>query len=224
VSPLRNLSVLLMNPEPVGRRTRAPASAMGGNSNAAAPLGETLWPHRWRPLRAMWRAAIPRPWRGWVSDEASLTDRVRALCGAELRVRLVSQAWQRPLRDEAATLGLALQERALVRQVYLVCGEQAWVFARTVVPGHTLRGKHRRLARLGTRPLGAVLFTDRSVHRHSVEVACLQPWHRLYRDATRCLSPRPALLWGRRSLFMASGHPLMVTELFLPEIETVTPR
>ena len=139
-------------------------------------------------------------------------------------VALVSQAWQRPLRDEAASLELALQERALVRQVYLLCGEHAWVFARTVIPGYTLRGKHRRLARLGTRPLGAVLFTDRSVHRHSVEVACLQPRHRLYRDATRCLSAQPALLWGRRSLFMASGHPLMVTELFLPEIENVTLR
>lgn len=222
VSPLRNPFPALTDAG--GRPARTCPPAMASDKGADGHSGEKLWPHRWHPLRATWRTGIPRSWLVWLSDATSLTDRVRSLCGAGMRVRLVKQAWERPLRDEAASLDLALHEGALVRQVYLLCGERPWVFARTVIPGHTLRGKHRRLARLGTRPLGAVLFSDRSVHRYSVEVTCLQPWHRLYRDATRSLSRRPELLWGRRSLFIASGHPLMVTELFLPEIENVTPR
>jgi chorismate--pyruvate lyase len=71
---------------------------------------------------------------------------------------------------------------------------------------------------LGNRSLGTLLFTHPLVKRHSLHFKVLQPHHFLYRSATASLNEPPARLWARRSLFTLRGAPLLVTEVFLPEI------
>ena len=107
---------------------------------------------------------------------------------------------------------------AVVREVQLLCDEVPWVFARTLIPASSLKGPARRLTRLGSRPLGAVLFADRQVRRGDTEVARLQPGERLFHAATDSLVPSPGAIWGRRTLFYMAGRPLLVNELFLPQI------
>jgi chorismate lyase len=172
----------------------------------------------WIPQDRLIRARVPVAVLSWLLEPGSLTDRLRRACGGGLRVRVVSQAWVRPHADEAFALGLRWGERALVRQVQLLCGGRPWVFARTVIPGDSLRGRHRRLARLGTRPLGAVLFADKSMRRGALELAALAPGVALYELAAACLAGRPSLLWGRRSVFRLGGRPLLVSEIFLPDV------
>jgi chorismate--pyruvate lyase len=92
------------------------------------------------------------------------------------------------------------------------------VFARTVIPRATLTGPRRRLTRLKTRPLGAVLFADPSMQRGPVEIARLTPRDKLYPVALRHLGRQPPEIWGRRSLFTLGGKPLLVSEIFLPGI------
>jgi len=133
-------------------------------------------------------------------------------------VRLLSQRWENPLPDEARLLGIRPKRHALVRQVLLLCKGEPWVYARTVIPRSTLSGRRRRFVRLGTRPLGAVLFADPSMQRSEVQVASLGPATRLYRLACRELEERPAVLWGRRSVFRLSDRPLLVSEIFLPAV------
>jgi chorismate--pyruvate lyase len=87
------------------------------------------------------------------------------------------------------------------------------------MPRQTLVGRLRRLADLGTRPLGATLFADPSMRRGPVEVARLMPdqgLHRLVAGAVPECAKQP--VWGRRSVFRLSDKPLLVYELFLPEI------
>lgn len=107
---------------------------------------------------------------------------------------------------------------ANVREVYLLCREQPCVFARTVIPARTLRGKYRRLTRLGNKSLGAVLFADKSMRRSSLEIAHLMPGQRLFERALRDLLARPPLIWGRRSLFHLAGNPLLLSEIFLHDM------
>ena len=76
------------------------------------------------------------------------------------------------MADEARALGLRLGAWAWIREVQLLGDGQPWVFARTLIPADTLRGRGRRLTRLGTRPLGEVLFTDPGVRRGPVN-ACI---------------------------------------------------
>jgi chorismate--pyruvate lyase len=133
-------------------------------------------------------------------------------------VRVLSQGWGSPLRSEARVLQLRRGERCLVREVQLLCDEHPWVFARTIIPATTLSGPQRRLARLGSRPLGAVLFADPSMRRGAVQIAAITARHGVFARAIRELKQRPQQIWGRRSVFRVAGKPLLVSEIFLPGI------
>jgi len=173
----------------------------------------------WRPYRRFRRQAIPSSLLEWLLDPGSLTQRVQSACSGRFRVELLGQCRVRPLDNEARVLGMRLGTRALVREVRLLCDEVPWVFARTVIPLRSLRGRQRRLGRLGTRPLGAVLFADISMRRGDLEVARLRGDDALLRSAAGFES-LPAEIWGRRSVFRVGGKPLLVSEFFLPDLVT----
>jgi len=172
---------------------------------------------RWKPHQSWLRAAIPVRLCGWLLDPASLTLRLQKLCPGRFRVRLLSQGWGSPRLDEAQVLGMRYGERAIVRQVELLCGNRPWVYARTIIPATSMRGKLQRLAHLGTRPLGAMLFADPGMRRERVELANIKPGEALFRDATRHMSWQSGDIWGRRSVFRIADKPLLVSEIFLPE-------
>ena len=73
-------------------------------------------------------------------------------------------------------------------------------------------------ARLGTRPLGELLFADPSMRRETMEIAVLGRGTALYRLALRGVPVRPTAIWGRRSVFRLDRQPLLVNEIFLPGI------
>ncbi len=160
---------------------------------------------------------MPRALRGWLLDTASLTLRLQQLCPGRFRVRLLSQSWGKPFQDEARVLGMPHGSRALIRQVHLLCGEQAWIYARTVIPVSSLCGRLQRLAHLGTRPLGGMLFADPGMQRGGVELARTR--HRAGHACRGNLSSgtAPAEIWGRRTVFRLADKPLLVSEIFLPD-------
>lgn len=176
-----------------------------------------LEPH-WHSHHAGERHGAPAELLQWLLDRASLTARLRAACCGRFRVEVRGQGWGRPLLNEARVLGLRPEAYAFVREVHLLCDERPWVFARTIIPAATLKGGRRRLANLGKRPLGAVLFADRSLRRSPVEIARLQSGQPLFACACAPLAAEPAIIWGRRSVFRLSGQPLLVSEIFLPGI------
>lgn len=172
----------------------------------------------WRPRRVLIAASIPAHVRPWLFDTASLTQRVVCACRATFRVEVIRQSWRRPMRNEAFALDLPPQTLARVREIHLRCGEVPWVYARTVIPRATLTGRNRRLARLGARSLGAILFADPSMERGEVEIACVTPADKLYQHATQGLASKPAELWARRARYSLDGRPLLVSEIFLPSL------
>lgn len=132
-------------------------------------------------------------------------------------MRLLSLAWGPPRLDEALALDMRHGERAVIRQVHLLCGDRPWVYARSVIPATSMRGKLQRLAHLGNRPLGAMLFADPGMQRGSVELANIGPGEALFRDATGHMRQQPGNIWGRRSVFRIAHKPLLVSEIFLPQ-------
>lgn len=108
--------------------------------------------------------------------------------------------------------------RALIRQVQLLCGNRPWVYARTVIPATSMCGRLQRLARLGNRPLGAMLFADPGMRRGRVELARITPGQTLFAAALGHTGrDTPAAIWGRRSVFRIADKPLLVSEVFLPQ-------
>lgn len=170
----------------------------------------------WRPRRLLRRGMVPATdWR-CLTDPASLTQRVVAACGGQFRVHVIDQHWMRPLRNEALALGVPITQYALVRQVFLMCDDEPWVYARTVIPASTLTGRLRQLSKLRSRSLGAFLFADPAMSREELHIVHLTSRDKLFRRATARLRKKPDAVWGRRSVFRLSGKPLLVSEIFLP--------
>jgi chorismate--pyruvate lyase len=171
----------------------------------------------WQPHRQHRCNEIPPELCAWLLDPESLTLRLQQLCPRRFEVRVITQQRGRPAHNEAQALGMRNGGHALIREVQLLCGDKPWIYARTVIPVRSLRGRLKRLAHLGTRPLGGVLFADPGMRRGVVELACILPGQALYTAATAHLRQRPAAIWGRRSVFTINRKPLLVSEVFLPE-------
>lgn len=200
---------------------RAQASRRAG-IRAGAVLQPLSYRYRvepvWREATRLHRRDVPAAALRWLLDPASLTRRIQGACPGCFRVEVLSQGYVRPQRNEAQALGMRDALWAFVREVHLLCDGQPWVFARTIIPRDTLVGPNRRLTRLKTRPLGALLFADPRMERGPVEIARLTPCDQLFPAATRRLASEPEAIWGRRSLFTLAGKPLLVSEIFLPDI------
>ncbi len=163
-------------------------------------------------------ADLPDEMAEWLLDTGSLTKRLRQ--AGDFRVELLKQQFERPLLCERRALGLDDRATALVRQVHLYCNGQVKIYARTVMPLSILHGSSRRLARLGNRPLGELLFRDTSMRRSPVQIARIEEGDLLHRWGVAGIKGLTVVgrIWGRRSVFCLSGRPLLVNEIFLPPL------
>ncbi len=166
----------------------------------------------WYRADRLHRGRVPAAVSAWLFAGGSLTAHIRARCPGRFRLRILRQRVASPRRDEAALLGIPPRGRALVREIELCCGTRPLVVARTIIPLASLRGRQQRLAGLGRRPLGALLFADRSARREPYQIARLTLRQAGIAQPTVVASP----VWGRRAVFRIGGVPLLVSEFFLP--------
>jgi len=170
---------------------------------------------RWYRRNQLFNHPVSPVLSTWLFDDSSLTSRLISLCGDKFSVRVISQKWQKIDASDASAMALRGKQSALVRQVLLCCESQPMVYARTIIPATTIRGGQRRYANMGNRPLGAMLFSDRTMRRECVQVTQLPKQHQAY-----SYTASDEVMWGRRSVFRVSGKPLLVAEYFLPELLT----
>lgn len=150
-----------------------------------------------------------------------------------MTVKVVFQGRRRLHRDEQFLArggrGRRTAHTALTRDVVLYCGSTPVVYAHSVLaPGE--RGAGRRLMQgMGSRPLGAALFTDPRIQRRMLRQHKVGRGHELYRQSANVATSgnawgatgAPGILWARRSLFMVGKSPILVTEVFLPGVLTL---
>lgn len=158
-------------------------------------------PHsNWHAYRRVPASFMPRHWQKWVLDRGSLTKRLQHASNDDFYVRVKKQSITRPSLSERKVLKLALGRQALIREVELVCHDEVWVRARSVIPLSTLSGEERQLRSLGNKPLGAFLFASRSMKREQLEIS-------RYIDSS-------GASFARRSVFRLHKKPLLVVEHF----------
>lgn len=174
----------------------------------------------WHNAKALSKTTLSGSLRLWLLDNSSLTRRLREICDQRFRVKIVYQGWALPMVNEAHHLAIPCHRRVFSREVVLQCGEHAMVYARTIIPARTLKGRLSRLAKLGEKPLGEILFTDPHIHRHDLEIARLQPGELLFEKARHVMAGSPpaqvGAIWARRSTFAYHDKRLLVSEIFLP--------
>jgi fumarylpyruvate hydrolase len=159
---------------------------------------------------------VPHDLLSWLAEPGMLTARVRALCGPAMEFRRLGR-----LRD--AELSTSLRERlqvddatCLLREVEFCASSGRIVFAQTVLPASTV-DRYPWLRELGDSPLGEALRqVDAPLEREPLEYAELPAGHPLV-QAARCDGADMAL-WARRAVYRLDGLPILVQEVFLPEL------
>ena len=167
-----------------------------------------------------WKTFLPNTEAGyapWLHNHGSLTLRIQERCD---KFGVINQCdcLKTAAHDETALLGLPSRQKIYTREVFLIADNKPVVFAHSVVAPQHLRGAWQALQYLGSRPLAALLFAHPLVQRAPLHYRTLKANHTLYRRAIATLEAPPLRLWARRSLFTLHGAPLLVTEVFLPEI------
>lgn len=157
---------------------------------------------------------VPAQHCHWLSDPASLTDKLVARAAGDFKVEVLNQSIAQPLLSETQALGLARDDTALVREVALLGQSEPWVYARTVIPQSSLDGSLGELRELGNRSLGSAIFADPSLQRGALEIARIEPDYIPAYGLLIGVSPT----WGRRSVFTLKGQSLLVTEVFLESL------
>ena len=178
-------------------------------------------PH-WFTVNSSASSAIPEKVSKWLLDNTSLTLRVKNHCMSHdlgcFSVQVLNQKMSMPLDDEVQHLKLKNKDDALIREVLLYCDESPLIYARTIIPMQTLTGDQRQLGELGNRPLGEFLFSQPGLERDIMEIAALRQGHQLFDSAITHIAAKPTEIWARRSVFRLEHKPLLVAEVFLPEL------
>ena len=158
---------------------------------------------------------VPAELRPWLEEPGLLTARVRAACGSTTALRL--------LKLEPAPIGARVRRRlgvedpiGFVREIEITCGAIRWIFAQSVFPQSTVQ-QYPWLRDLGDNGLGESLSSIGDVRREPLEYIELHDRHELTVAARAEFAPG-APLWARRAVYRLAGWPILVQEVFLPEL------
>ena len=177
-------------------------------------------PNTWKPKRLLRRITHEANIQAWLTTPDSLTAKLKQSC-SNLQVHVLSETIERPLIEEARALNLPPQETAWVRCVLLKCAQQDWVYARTIIPNLSASNPWQSLQNLGDKPLGEVLFELPGIQRSEFEFSKqpLKSWPYL-KTALTNITPK-TLGYARRSVFRQQNWPLLLTEVFLPDLQSL---
>ena len=156
---------------------------------------------------------MPADIADWLADRGSLTRRLRT--HGRFHVTPLYQGFATPTAVEARMLGLPSRRQALIREVTLHLEGTAVIYARSVLPLSTLRGANRVLGHMARRALGDELFRPPRADRHVI-------WASRFPAGVLPVAGLRGEVWGRQSLFLKRGQPLLVAEMFLPTLWPLT--
>jgi len=171
----------------------------------------------WQDLTPALCLSLPAKVRDWAALETSMTARVGKVGGCDITVDVLRQA-RGPLHtDERGFFDAPPAANGVVREVCLKAGAEPLLVARTVFTSRRLED-HPTIRKLGNHALGTLLFADGKPPHTARQVIQLDQSSPLWALVRQRHAPVRANYWARRTLFWLFDAPLLVTEIFLPEL------
>jgi chorismate-pyruvate lyase len=181
----------------------------------------------WSSLSNVNLSDVPDCLRQWLFEPYVLSQSLRRVC-ENFGVEVSDQCIKHLYVDEVAALKCYDTTLGFVRETYLGDRGNPIVYARVTMPQTTYESKKFELDSLGDRPIGeTILYGDPTLTRSEFEVKRITGNDELLFDLLvhdsffKAEVERKAQvneLWARRSFFTISGNPLLITEVFLPNI------
>jgi len=181
--------------------------------DAVSPVHASAGADAWLSM-AECRDRVPAALRPWLAEPGLLTARVRAVCGAATRLRML-RLDPAPLDPQVARRLGVEDATCLLREIEFTCGARRWIFAQTVLPQSSVK-HHPWLRDLGDRALGESLSAVEDVRREPLEYLELYGSHPLAQAAGADASV--GSLWARRAVYRLGDWPILVQEVFLPAL------
>lgn len=151
----------------------------------------------------------------WLNSVDSLTARLRRISDNSTRMELLSATWQKPYVEEQKLLENADSHgETWVREIIHWHRQQAWVWARVIIPAQTLH--ITQLDGNMAQPIGDILFQDPHLKRTELTLASLPGDHPYQRRAAPYSAEPEQSFWARRSFLWFHHQPLLAIEVFLP--------
>lgn len=132
----------------------------------------------------------------WLLDSTSLTQKLKEKY-EDFEVNVISQKESMPYKCEHLLLNSTENQGIIVREVELLGNQKPVVNARSLIP---MTEDTIDILKIGSRPLGEILFDDPKIERGHLEVGSFQN------------------SWARRSTFTIGKTNLLVTEIFLESL------
>ena len=170
----------------------------------------------WQENRPGLRHKLPLAVQSWAYESGSLTQRLRNRYGHAVAVKVLLQRWCTPFLSERRLMGLAEQRYTLVREVLLHVDGTPLILARTIIPEMTIKAVNNKLAHLGNRPLGEIIFSYPKLERVAMDISLVKP--QTWTDSALVEADIQQDLWGRRTVYGIAHHQMLVSEFFLPAI------
>lgn len=153
----------------------------------------------------------------WLAKPYSLKDALSRVY-PDLQLTVLHADFAVPLEDEQAKL--AVSDACFIRIVMIRNNSKPLLYARTVIPASTYLTFEKEFTDLKNRFIGEhLLYPREDMQRSAFEYAAIDSRYPEFAEINRLtrLSAH-ASLWARRSLFLLSEHPLLVSECYLPTV------
>ena len=160
----------------------------------------------------------PHRLRGGLACKGSLTEYLSDYCSCDLELEIINEKWQKSVQGEMTPFEDYIDNYLFIREINLTCSNRPLLYGRSLFPRSTYHYCRRQLDELGDRPLGEWLFNDQRICRINTQIGRIGKHTCLYQLALAGLPDRPLQLWGRRSVYTVNEYPLLVIEIFLPDL------
>ena len=161
---------------------------------------------KWQPDNNLTRNNIKEPLNKLVTSYGSLTKALTELRN-DFSVNVLSQRVELPFYHEQKLIKKPLGRQAVIREVELQIMGESVVFARSILPLSLILKNQSGLADLGKKPLGHLLFK-----KGQIKVSKRQ-FCEINFQGKKCQA--------RRTPYEYMGSTILVSEFFLPKIESL---
>ncbi|BBN80782.1 putative chorismate pyruvate-lyase [Pseudoalteromonas sp. A25] len=151
-----------------------------------------------------------------ILDSGSLTSRLKQH-SKHFRVDVLQEQWIAASDEHKKLLGPNCTQLQC-REVLLVCDDVARVYAQSWI---STQASDLGVRQLGNKPLGEVLFQDKSWQRSALEVAQVNEPVGFVPLLKDLLLPEQGM-FARRRVFTYQDANIMVCEVFLPKVKHAT--
>ena len=155
----------------------------------------------------------------WVKDKGSLSNRIKSIALFEITELKTSPI--KIFNNEKAFFGKKKESDLYLREVLIFANKIPVIYARTVIPKKYLRGFWREIKRLRNSLLSEIVFDKKDIVRSDFVFNELSINDNLTKRLNLLSINYQSILVERQSYFMHGRENVLLTEVFLNNIETV---